>query len=337
MPFQILSLSGGGYMGLYTAGVLARIEKQTGRPIADSFDLIAGTSVGGIIALGLSAGRTAAEIEQAFLDDGDKIFPVSRPTVGWFRSSLHVLRGLPRSRHDPAPLRAVIDKIVGANAKMSDLSTPTVVTAVNLTKGRPRVFKTGHHRSYTRDWTLDVADVALATSAAPKYFPIHCIDDELYADGGMFANSPDMVALHEAEHFLEMDRRDIRVLSVGTTTAAFAFSASTKLSLGSWGWMRDQRLPTAMIGSQQAMTNDMMGHMLPNAYLRIDHEQSPNQRRELALDCASSQAKKNLRAAAAASTQEASDNSLLHVMLEHQAPRFEFVNASLPRPTKVIV
>ena len=331
MPFQILSLSGGGYMGLYTASVLARIEKQTGRSIADSFDLIAGTSVGGIIALGLSAGRTAGEIEQAFVDDGDKIFPTKRPPVGWLRSGLQVLAGVPWSRHDPAPLRAIIEKIVGADAKMSDLSTPTVVTAVNLTKGKPRIFKTGHHQSYTRDWTLDVADVALATSAAPTYFPIHCIDDELYADGGMFANSPDMVALHEAEHFLRQERANIRVLSIGTTTAAFAFSASTKLRLGSWGWMRDQRLPTVMIGSQQAMTNDMMDHMLPGAYLRIDHEQSPDQRRELSLNCASSQAQKNLRAAAAASAQEASKSPLLHTMLQHEAPRFEFINASLSR------
>lgn len=333
MPFQILSLSGGGYMGLYAASVLARIESQTGRPIAKSFDLIAGTSVGGIIALGLSAGRSAAEIEQAFLDDGDKIFPSGRPPVGWLRSGLHVLAGIPWSRHDPAPLRAVIEKIVGADAKMSDLSTPTVVTAVNLTKGRPRVFKTGHHGSYTTDWKLDVVDVALATSAAPTYFPIHCIDDELYADGGMFANSPDMVAVHEAEFFLRKERRDIRVLSIGTTTAAFAFSASTKRRLGSWGWMRDQRLPTVMIGSQQAMTNDMMRHMLPGRYLRIDHEQSPDQRRELALDCASPQAKKDLRASAAASAQDASTSPLLHSMLEHEAPRFDFINASLPRST----
>lgn len=333
MPFQILSLSGGGYMGLYTASVLARIESQTGRPIAESFDLIAGTSVGGIIALGLSAGRSAAEIEKAFVDDGDRIFPAKRPPVGWLRSGLQVLAGVPSSRHDPAPLRAVIERIVGAGARMSDLSTPTVVTAVNLTKGKPRIFKTGHHGSYTTDWKLDVADVALATSAAPTYFPIHRIDDELYADGGMFANSPDMVALHEAEHFLRKERADIRVLSIGTTTAAFAFSASTKLRLGSWGWMRNQRLPTVMIGSQQAMTNDMMGHMLPDRYLRIDHEQSLDQRRELALDCASPQAKKNLRAAAAASSQEASNSPLLHSMLEHEAPRFEFFNTSLSRPT----
>ncbi|WP_280529919.1 CBASS cGAMP-activated phospholipase [Methylobacterium bullatum] len=336
VPFQILCLSGGGYMGLYTASVLARIEKQTGRRIADSFDLIAGTSVGGIIALGLSMGRTAGEIEQAFIDDGDKIFPAKRPPVGWLRSSLQVLAGVACSRHDPAPLRAVIEKIVGIDAKMSGLLTPTVVTAVNLTKGKPRVFKTGHHRDYTRDWTLDVADVALATSAAPTYFPIHCIDDELYADGGMFANSPDMVALHEAEHFLKKDRSEIRILSVGTTTAAFAFSASTKLRLGSWGWMQDQRLPTVMIGSQQAMTNDMLSHMLPGAYLRIDHEQSPDQRRELALNCASYQAQKNLRAAATASAQEASKSSLLRTMLEHKAPRFDFINASLPRSTTAI-
>lgn len=328
-PFQILSLSGGGYMGLYTASVLARIEELTCRPIASSFDLVAGTSVGGIVALGLAAGRSAGEIEQAFVDDGAKIFPAKRPPSGWIRSTVHLLRGVPSARHDPAPLRAVIERIVGAGAKMSDLSVPAVVTAVNLTKGRPRVFKTGHHESYMRDWKLDVADVALATSAAPTYFPIHRIDDELYADGGLFANSPDMVALHEAEHFLKKDRADIRVLSIGTTTAAFAFSASTRLRLGSWGWMRDQRLPTVMIGAQQAMTNDMLEHMLKGSYLRIDHAQSPDQRRELALDCASEQAERNLRAAATASAQEASKSELLKQMLRHEASRFRFVNASL--------
>lgn len=66
MTFQILSLSGGGYLGLYTASVLAKLEEQSGRRIVDMFDLLAGTSIGEIIALGLAAGTSAAEIRDAF-------------------------------------------------------------------------------------------------------------------------------------------------------------------------------------------------------------------------------------------------------------------------------
>lgn len=79
MTFQILSLSGGGYLGLYTASVLAKLEEQSGRRIVDMFDLLAGTSIGGIIALGLAAGTSAAEIRDAFLENGEAIFGKRQP------------------------------------------------------------------------------------------------------------------------------------------------------------------------------------------------------------------------------------------------------------------
>lgn len=329
MAFQILSLSGGGFLGLYTVSVLAEIEQRTRRPITDSFDLIAGTSVGGIIALGLSAGRSAAEIKQAFLDEGAKIFSPKRPASNFFSTGARILSGLPKSRYDPAPLRSAIERIAGADVRMSDLRRPTIIPAVNLTKGGPRVFKTGHHPSFIIDWQLKVVDVALATSAAPTYFPIHRIGAELYADGGMFANSPDLIALHEAETFLGVRREDVRVLSVGTTTTTFAFSASAGQKLGSFGWMKDERLPSVMIGSQQALTDDMMRHVIADRYVRIDRVQPPDQQAELALDCASPIAKRDLQSAAASSIAEVSSNHMLRDMLDHVAPEFTFINASL--------
>lgn len=329
MTFQILSLSGGGFLGLYTASVLAEIEAQTGRPLGASFDLIAGTSVGGIIGLGLSAGRSAAEIKQAFLDEGEKIFSASRPASGTLKSAARILTGLRKSRYDPAPLRRIVERIVGPATRMFDLRRPTIVTAVNLTKGGPKVFKTGHHPRFVLDWKLKLVDVALATSAAPTYFPIHQIGSELFADGGMFANSPDLIALHEAETFLDATRKDIRVLSVGTTTTAFTFSASAGRDLGSWGWMKNERLPRVMIGSQQALTDDMMRHLLGDRYVRIDRPQPPDQQCELALDCASPTAKQDLQSAATSSVAEISSNPTLRTMLTHEARAFTFVNASL--------
>ena len=74
MTFQILSLSGGGFLGLYTISVLAELERQVRRPIASCFDLLAGTSVGGIIALGLAAEKPATDIKHAFESYGTRIF-----------------------------------------------------------------------------------------------------------------------------------------------------------------------------------------------------------------------------------------------------------------------
>jgi predicted acylesterase/phospholipase RssA len=78
MPFQILSLSGGGYLGLYTISILADIEDLIGAPLGTRFDLIAGTSVGGIIAIGIANEIPAARIKQAFERTGRKF---SQPDI----------------------------------------------------------------------------------------------------------------------------------------------------------------------------------------------------------------------------------------------------------------
>jgi predicted acylesterase/phospholipase RssA len=328
MRFQLLSLSGGGFLGLYTAAVLAELEERSGRRMNECFDLFAGTSIGGIVALGLAAGRSAADIRDAFIRHGPRVFPHPPPKsrAGWFG---RLLRNVPAPLYRPDPLRETIEDIVGADTCMSDLLRPVVVPAVNLTKGGPKVFKTGHHERFVLDWRLKVADVALATSAAPTYFPAHRIGNELYADGGMFANSPDMIAVHEAEQFLGVRRGDIHVLSVGTTTTDFAMSAGLNPQMGVAGWMRNQRLTDVMIGSQQALIHDMMRHALADRYLRIDRRQADEQRAVLALDAATPEAMSNLQSLARSSIAEVSADPRVRVLLSHEAPSFVFVNAKI--------
>ena len=183
MTFQILSLSGGGYLGLYTASVLATLEEQSGRKIVDMFDLFAGTSIGGIIALGLAAGTSAAEIRDAFIENGDAIFGRQRPERNLGKLA-KMMRGMVAPGYSAGPLKATIERVVGTETRMHQLRRPTIASAVNLTKGGPKIFKTGHHPRLVLDWRLKVVDVALATSAAPTYFPIHAIQDQLFADGG---------------------------------------------------------------------------------------------------------------------------------------------------------
>lgn len=324
MAFQILSLSGGGYLGLYSAALLAEIEEASGRPLHQSFDLIAGTSVGGIVALGLAAGAPATRIRDAFLERGHKIFSGRNPPKTAIGDHLELRRNATSAKYRPEPLRETIEAIVGADTTVGDLETRVLVPAVNLTKGQPQVFKTAHHPTFVRDWRLKLVDVALATSAAPTYFPIHRIGGEMFADGGLYANAPDLLALHEAEHFLEQPVAEVSILSIGTTTSKFSFSSQTGTDLGWMGWMSGQRLTSAMIASQQLSVEYMMGHRLGERYLRIDQIQSKEQERQLRLDIASEAAKNDLLGLAEASARQWLPNPTLRRMLTHRAPEARF-------------
>jgi patatin-like phospholipase/acyl hydrolase len=326
LPFQILSLSGGGFLGLYTACVLAELESFASRQIADCFDLIAGTSVGGIIALGIAARKPAAEIRDAFIERGPQIFSTEPPPQNSITRKLALRANAISAKYGAGALRDTIEAIVGADSLIGDLAHRVMIPAVNLTKGSPQVFKTDHHPTFMRDWKLPIVDVALATSAAPTFFPLHRIGGELFADGGLYANSPDQLALHEAEHFLEQPASSISILSIGTTTAKFSFSNSGATDLGWMGWLENQRLPRVMIAAQQLNTDFMLRHRLRDRYLRIDQQQSPEQERYLALDVASAGAIADLRALAEASVREHLGKATLPSMLKHAAAAPLFFN-----------
>jgi patatin-like phospholipase/acyl hydrolase len=328
LSFQILSLSGGGFLGLYTACVLAELEAQARKPIAECFDLLAGTSIGGIIALGLAKGSSAESIRDAFINDGPSIFSTKRPPQSTLGKRLALLDNATSAKYCSCVLRSTIEAIVGKDSKIGDLAHRVVIPTVNLTKGSPQVFKTDHHPTFQRDWKVPIVDVALATSAAPTFFPLHRIGGELFADGGLYANSPDDLALHEAEHFLDQARSEISMLSVGTTTAKFSFSNSGDTDLGWMGWMDNQRLPRVMISSQQLNAEYMMRHRLKDNYLRIDHQQSPEQERFLALDVASPGAISDMKALAESSVRDALGKTNLPALLKHVAAPPAFYNRS---------
>jgi hypothetical protein len=106
-------------------------------------------------------------------------------------------------------------------------------------------------------------------------------------------------------------------------------SNRTDPKMGVWGWASGNRATNVIIGCQQALTNDMMKHLFGDRYLRIDRTQADDQRRQLALDCATPAAKADLLAMASASIAEASGNDALRVMLRHEAAPFTFTNARL--------
>ena len=112
-PFRILSIDGGGIKGIFPAAILSTLERDylDGRPIGDYFDLIAGTSTGGIIALGLGAGLSATEIERMYMDEGHLVFPSTR------RGLPGKLRRFVRSRYD----RKALDELSGEQGWRQDV------------------------------------------------------------------------------------------------------------------------------------------------------------------------------------------------------------------------
>ena len=239
--FRILSLAGGGYLGLYTACVLAHLEERAGEPLGRRFDLIAGTSVGGILAVALAFEIPMAKIKDLFLEHGTAIFS----SRGLPTNAVAKLRDLSRAVLGPKYNGVALAKALAVHLgkqTLADAKHAIVVPAVDVTRSRTKIFKTPHASGSRGDEDIRAASVAMATSAAPAYFPSVRVADALYADGGLFAVAPDQVAMHEATHFMRVAEPRIRMLSVGTATANYRPSEPAEVGDGAVDWLSDGRL-----------------------------------------------------------------------------------------------
>lgn len=325
MRFQILALSGGGFLGLYAAKILTELERQAGRPLGQCFDLICGTSIGGILALGLGAEVPAAKMLEAFERHGDTIFS-PRPRARGFLSRSHDLaRMFFKPKYDAGGLRRAVEVILGER-RMGDSRHRLLIPAVNMTRGTVRIFKTGHHEALTIDHRLPMSEVAMATSAAPTFFPLAEVESALFADGGLAANAPDMCGLHEATCFLGQSEADIHILSVGTTSASFGLAHVRSGRMGAYHWLPDGRLISTMIGAQQQMVDSMLQHRLAGRYVRLDASQSADQQATLALDVATADARATLIGLANGTLQTAAGTPAVQQMLHHSAATPVFFN-----------
>lgn len=207
--FQILALDGGGAKALFTAHVLARLEQDLGLSISGSFDLIAGTSAGGIVALGLGAGLPPSEIVTHYEDLVGAVFPATRRR--WWRRPLQLTAPI----YDAGTLRTALTNVFGGRL-LDDSTKRLIIPAWDVQRGAVHIFKTPHHIRLARDWRISMVDVALATSAAPLYFPAARVDGLRLIDGGVWANNPSVVAIAEAVSMLEVPLHAIKVLNIGT-------------------------------------------------------------------------------------------------------------------------
>lgn len=272
---RVLALSGGGFLGLYTAAVLEGLEARAGRPLARCFDLLAGTSIGSVLGLALAFEVPMARMVQLFEAQGPAVFSHRALPGGTISRLLDLSRSVMGPKYSGEALRVALTAEFG-DRRLGDALHPVVVPAVDVGECRTKVFKTPHAAASEGDGDLRAVDVAMAACAAPAYFPAVRIDGRLYADGGLFAVAPDQVALHELEHFMGIAPQTVAMLSIGTATQGYQPREGVDdEAAGAVGWLSDGRLLLTLISVQQQHVQAMVEDRLGERYLRLDAEWPP--------------------------------------------------------------
>jgi uncharacterized protein len=268
--FRILSLDGGGIKGAFTASVLAAIEDEIKEPIGEYFDLIGGTSTGGILALGLGFRIPARKIMEFYRDMGPEIFPATgRLGIrGLFRQLLG-------TKYSHADLRAALVQVLG-DKKFGESKNRLIIPTYDAVGGRIFLFKTAHHPRFRYDINALAVDVALATSAAPTYFaaspfPTHV--GSSFVDGGVWANNPVLAAIIEAICFLDVPIDQIDVLNVGTTAAPFNIANNKNAGIVKW----NVGMINLMFEAQAEAAFEQAKLLLQDRVLRIDVVTKPGE------------------------------------------------------------
>ena len=258
---RILAIDGGGIKGVFPASFLATVEDSIGDNVANYFDLIVGTSTGGIIALGLGLGLSAKEILAFYEESGPLIFGGNR--------LLRLFRWLSTTKYSSARLKKELEGRFGGK-KLSDSTKRLVIPCLNLETGEVHVYKTAHHPRLVRDYKEKAVDVALAAAAAPTYFPPHRSSTGIpLIDGGIWANNPVCVAVVEAITLLDWPRDSLKVLSIGCTTEPLKIKRRRLSALGAL-YRTKKLLNLFMLPQSKAalgMANLLAGH---GNVIRID-------------------------------------------------------------------
>lgn len=324
-------------MGLYTAHVLAAIESRSGRPLRDSFDLIAGTSIGGILGLAVALSVPMQQVAEIFEENGTRIFS-DRPAPSTFAMLVRdLLRFLSVSKYDNAALRETLSYMIDPQVCLRDLEARFIAPAVNLSKGIPVTFRTPHLVDHSSSADLRAIDVALATSAAPTLLPIVNIGSDYYCDGGIYANSPDHIALHEVEGLIGHPVHKISMLSIGTTTADYTFPVPASTSFGLRQWSRNQLFIRLSLAAQQQSAHRILHQRLGERYIRLDATQDPHHAPMLGLDVATPAARCILKDLASQTATDLEATPGLDRMLEHRSetPQF-FSQPKDPKPDPLL-
>ncbi len=301
-PIRVLSIDGGGIRGIIPARVLAELEAIAERPVHELFDVIVGTSIGGIAAMGLALPRedglpdTAEQIGEFYFEHGPLIFPKTALSFPRTREDLKELIArvgmqaamfgsnpdIGNARYSPTPLEHALGEQFG-DARISDAILPIIVVAYDVTTGRPALFS-------SRTDTHLMRDVARATSAAPTVFPPMRLtvadgSEHIYIDGGVFANNPAMVGYTKAMDLAGwkgLRIKSMQLVSVGTGVGKPGRVTYEQFTGQSWVHLAEEMFQAGNRG-RSALDDALLRNLLGDRYHRFD----PILPTDIALDDAS--------------------------------------------------
>jgi len=268
---RVLAIDGGGIRGVIPARILVHIEeilrevsKDENAKISDYFDLVAGTSTGGILTaliLAPEPGYSAADMVKLYVDNGADIFTRSAITRSIDRGALFN----PLYQHEA--LEAILEDYLG-DLLISDLKRPCLIPTYNIETGTA-TFISSLGIMQNPKYDRKVRDVIRATTAAPTYFAPTRKKRDAFIDGGMFANNPALCAFIEATKFPSEPRtRDIMVLSLGTGSTNRNYPFESARRWGRLNWIR----PVLEIYSSAA--SQTVNHQLEMIYMNNDREEN---------------------------------------------------------------
>lgn len=221
---NILSINGGGVKGFYSLYLLRELYRD--KNISDYFDVICGTSVGSIIAICIANKMNLDDIANLFDKFILSIFDnktrdISIETI--IMTSKEYIQQIQGSKYDVQKLHNAVLNIFG-DKKLKDLEKTVYIPSYCISKNKIVVFSNKTHPEYS------IVDVILASTAAPTYFPMHMINDDLYIDGGLWANNPSMIGL--VESLKNKNYNKCNILSIGNVNFFHKIKSLEQLNLG---------------------------------------------------------------------------------------------------------
>lgn len=285
MPLKrILSIDGGGIRGIIPGQILVEIENAFDIKVWDYFDMIAGTSTGGILTCAYLCPDkdnpqkpkfNAEEVVGLYFNRGEEIFDI--PTF----HKIKTLGGILDEKYPEDGIEDALQDYFG-DVWLKDLIKPCIVTSYDIKRRKGHFF--GQHKAKNSEFNFKVKDVARATSAAPTYFECAKITSEAnedypLIDGGVFVNNPALVAYAEGREIFDNEQRekatakDMKILSIGTGYSRKKYNYSRAKNYGMAEWV--QPIIDIMMSASAEVSDYQLNKIYdtienPNQYLRID-------------------------------------------------------------------
>lgn len=291
MAFRVLSIDGGGMRGIYISAYLEALERTFARragngplDIGKAFNLIVGTSTGGIIGCGLAKGITPSEMVHLYKDNGKRIFPARVPKGLGPQLTKQLFTRPSSIRAGEVALRDALEKIFKGmtfGQLYEDRGIALAIPAVNMKSYQPRVFKTPHNlKTDHSDTDRTIVDICLATSAAPIYRTLAVLENphsgnyDVFADGGVWANNPIIVAVTEALRILEEkgdDDTPIEVYCLGSCGEPKGeVIGKNDTALGFPEWKFGAKVVELSIAAQENAFGKIVDLLLPHFKRKIE-------------------------------------------------------------------